>query len=246
MTDLKSVSVCRINNSFGCSGGRKFAVNFLDKTLHKYGDFMESYKTIKFEACDEFVEKRSRFIGYSKPVTTQEQAVEFINQIKSKHWDATHNVYAYVLREGSIMRYSDDGEPQGTAGVPVLDVLVKSELCDIVVVVTRYFGGILLGGGGLVRAYSHGSRIAAQAGKIITMAKCAVCSVFCSYSQYGKVNTTVIANGGIIDDTLYTDSVEIDFHIPPENIGSLNKQLADATGGECAVQIIDEIFCEID
>lgn len=205
---------------------------------------MESYKTIKFQSCDEFVEKRSRFIGYCKPVTTQEQAVEFINEIKSKHWDATHNVYAYVLREGGIMRYSDDGEPQGTAGVPVLDVLVKSGLCDLVVVVTRYFGGILLGGGGLVRAYSHGSRIAVEAGKVITMAKCAVCSLSCTYSQYGKVSAAVPSNAGVIDDTRYTDEVEIDFHIPPENIGALNKQLADATGGEVSVEVKNEVFYE--
>ena len=117
-----------------------------------------SYKTVQQEASDEFVEKRSRFIGYCKPVTTEEEALEFINRIKSKHWDARHNVYAYCLREGQIKRYSDDGEPQGTAGMPVLDVLLKSELTDLVVVVTRYFGGILLGTGGLVRAYSDATQ----------------------------------------------------------------------------------------
>ena len=104
------------------------------------------YKTISSQSSAEFIEKRSRFIGYIKPVTTKEQATDFINEIRSKHWDATHNVYAYVLRDGQTRRYSDVGEPQGTAGIPVLDVLLKEELTDCVVVATRYFGGILLGG----------------------------------------------------------------------------------------------------
>ena len=112
------------------------------------------YKTIRNAAEDEFVEKRSRFIGHALPVTTEEEALAFIAEMKSKYWDASHNVYAYILREGGIQRFSDDGEPQGTAGIPTLDVLRKEGLTDLVVVVTRYFGGILLGGGGLVRAYS--------------------------------------------------------------------------------------------
>ena len=103
------------------------------------------YFTAKKRDLDEFTEKRSRFIGYISPVTDEKQAVDFINEIKSKHWDAKHNVYAYVLRDGQIRRYSDDGEPQGTAGIPVLDVLLKENLTDCAVVVTRYFGGILLG-----------------------------------------------------------------------------------------------------
>ena len=117
----------------------------------------KDYKTVAREASDEFVEKRSRFIGYVKPVKTEEEAVAFINQKRSEHWDARHNVYAYSLREGNIKRYSDDGEPSGTAGMPVLDVIVKNEIYDVCVVVTRYFGGVLLGTGGLVRAYSQGS-----------------------------------------------------------------------------------------
>ena len=100
---------------------------------------MKEYKTVEFESKDEFVEKKSRFIGYVKPVKTQEEATNFINSIKSKHWDATHNVSAFVLRENNIQRSSDDGEPSGTAGVPTLDVLLKENLVDVCVVVTRYF-----------------------------------------------------------------------------------------------------------
>ena len=115
---------------------------------------MAEYKTVRKNAQDQFVEKRSRFIGYACPVQTEQEALDFITSKKSEHWDASHNVYAYILRDGT-MRFSDDGEPQGTAGMPVLDVLRKSGVTDVVTVATRYFGGILLGGGGLVRAYSH-------------------------------------------------------------------------------------------
>ena len=129
---------------------------------------MQSYITVKGNDQDEFVEKRSRFIGYIKHVETEKEATDFIAEIRTKHWDATHNVYAYVLRENGTMRYSDDNEPQGTAGIPVLDVLKKSEVTDVVVVVTRYFGGVLLGGGGLVRAYSHSASIALKKIGVVT------------------------------------------------------------------------------
>ncbi len=197
---------------------------------------MTEYKTIQSAGIDNFVEKRSKFIGYSKPVTTEEEAIAFINELRSKHWDATHNVYAYVLRKNSIMRYSDDGEPQGTAGMPVLDVIQKSGVTDVVVVVTRYFGGVLLGTGGLVRAYSNGAKIALEAGKIITMRECVLCSIDCTYTQYGKLSSLIIALGGTVDDTIFTDNVQIQFHIVPDYLGGLEKQILDATCGDVTVQ----------
>ena len=105
----------------------------------------KDYKTVLKEAQGEFVEKRSRFIGYCKPVKTEQEAIDFINEKRSQHWNATHNVYAYSLREGNIKRYTDDGEPSGTAGMPMLDVITKNEIYDVCIVVTRYFGGVLLG-----------------------------------------------------------------------------------------------------
>ena len=168
---------------------------------------MHSYKTVEREAKDEFIEQRSRFIGYVKPVTTEEEALAFINEKRQKHWDATHNVYAYSLREGQLRRYSDDGEPHGTAGMPTLDVILKSDVTDVVVVVTRYFGGILLGTGGLVRAYTKGARIALDAGGIITMESCVVASVKCDYSRYGRISSLIPANGGFIDDTAFSDCI---------------------------------------
>lgn len=193
---------------------------------------MTEYVTVKEYGCDEFVEKKSRFIGYCKPVSTQEEAVDFINEIRSKHWDATHNVYAYVLSDGQTMRYSDDGEPQGTAGVPVLDAVKKSGITNAVVVVTRYFGGIMLGAGGLVRAYSHGASIALTAAKPVTMQLCHNCIVSCTYNQYGKVSALIPSCGGVVDDSQFGEGVDILFHIPEDMLAKLNKELAEATSGE--------------
>ncbi len=189
------------------------------------------YKTVKIESSDEFTEKRSRFIGYVRPVKTEAEATEFINSIRSKHWDARHNVYAYSLREGNIKRYSDDGEPSGTAGMPVLDVITKNEVYDVCVVVTRYFGGVLLGTGGLVRAYSQGSKIALEAGQVVLMQNCLVCSLTCSYNQYGKISSLIPDNGGVIDDSVFETDVKLSFHIKHDGLPALNKKLADLTSG---------------
>lgn len=202
----------------------------------------KDYKTVLENASDEFVEKRSRFIGYCKPVKTEQEAIDFINEKRSEHWNATHNVYAYSLREGNIKRYSDDGEPSGTAGMPVLDVIVKNEIFDVVVVVTRYFGGVLLGTGGLVRAYSHGSKIAVDAAKPVIMQNCLVCEARCAYNQYGKVSSLIIGVGAAVDDTVYESDVLVKFHIKPDLLGTLNKKLADATSGGVTVEQKDEQY----
>ena len=203
---------------------------------------MSEYKTVTMDTSDEFVEKRSRFIGYIRPVKTEEEAIAFINQIKSKHWDATHNVYAYCLREGQVKRYSDDGEPQGTAGIPTLDVLLKSEVTDVVVVTTRYFGGILLGGGGLVRAYSHAASLALAKAQVITMRECKLAELTCDYNQYGRVSALIPEHEGIIDDTTFTDFVQLRFHMAEPNLSAFEKQLADATCGEVTVSYTGEKF----
>ena len=206
---------------------------------------MDSYKTVKTEAYDELFEKRSRFIGYCKPVKSEQEAVDFIAEIKKRHWDARHNVYAYHLRDGQIKRYSDDGEPSGTAGMPVLDVILKNDVVDVVVVVTRYFGGVLLGTGGLVRAYSQSAKIALEASEIVTMSLCCECALNCSYTQYGKLNTLIIGTGGFVDDTAFSDDVRLSFHIPREKLPSFDKQLADATAGQLSVEVLGEKFYEI-
>lgn len=183
-------------------------------------------------AEDSFVEKRSKFTGRLWRVETAEEAVAKIKEMRETYWDATHNCYAYILREGNIMRYSDDGEPQGTAGMPVLDVLRKSGVTDVVTVATRYFGGILLGGGGLVRAYSHTASIALQAAQIITMRECLLLSLTCDYGRYGRVASLVPECGGVTDDTVFEEKVTVKFHLAPELLGTFRKKLADATNGQ--------------
>ena len=206
---------------------------------------MTEYKTIKSASSDEFIVKKSRFIGYVKPVKTQDEALEFIAEIKSKHWDATHNVYAYTLKEGGIRRFSDDGEPQGTAGIPSLDVLLKEEVVDCCVVVTRYFGGIMLGAGGLVRAYSHGAKIALDAGGIITMSLCKIVKVVTDYNFYGRLVPLICEEGGIVEDTQFTDNVEVTFRIPEDKVPFFESRLVDVSCGKFHSEVIDEKFCEI-
>lgn len=193
---------------------------------------MQEYKTVEKEASDFFIEKKSKFIGYAKPVKTQEEAVEFISKIKSKHWDATHNVYAYVLRENNIQRYSDDGEPSGTAGVPVLDVMLKESLVDVCVVATRYFGGTLLGAGGLVRAYSHTSKIALDAAGIITMAQCSIMSAEVDYSFYDRLNILLSDFSAVILNTSFSDKVCVEFSVKENIVDSLNAKLIDVSNGK--------------
>lgn len=203
----------------------------------------KDYKTVLKEAQGEFVEKRSRFIGYCKPVKTEQEAIDFINEKRSQHWNATHNVYAYSLREGNIKRYTDDGEPSGTAGMPMLDVITKNEIYDVCIVVTRYFGGILLGTGGLVRAYSQGAKVALEAGEVVMMQSCLMCTAKCTYNQYGKVSSLIMESGAVIDDTVYEADVLIKFHLTPQLLPQLNKKLADSTAGEvCAESDSEEYF----
>lgn len=207
---------------------------------------MKEYKTVEFENKDEFIEKKSRFIGYVKPVKTQTEATEFINSIKSKHWDAAHNVSAYVLRENNIQRSSDDGEPSGTAGVPTLDVLLKEGVVDACVVVTRYFGGTLLGAGGLIRAYSHASKIALDSGNIITMAPCKVLSVSVDYSFYDRLNILLNEFNANIENSEFTDNVTVTFSIRANTVELLQEKLTQQSNGKYLLKEIGEKFAKVE
>lgn len=207
---------------------------------------MKEYKTVEFESKNEFVEKKSRFIGYVKPVKTQEEATNFINSIKSKHWDATHNVSAFVLRENNIQRSSDDGEPSGTAGVPTLDVLLKENLVDTCIVVTRYFGGTLLGAGGLIRAYSHASKIAVEAGHIITMAPCKILSVSVDYSFYDRLNILLADFNANIENSEFTDNVAVTFSIRENTVPLLQDKLTQQSNGKYTLKEIGEKFAKVE
>ncbi len=206
---------------------------------------MKEYITVEHRYDEEYIVNKSRFIGYACPVTTQEEAVEFINEIKKRHSDATHNVYAYQIRTPEYSRYSDDGEPQGTAGVPVLDVIKKSGLTDVCVVVTRYFGGILLGAGGLVRAYSHSAKIATQGANIIRMSPCTILKVVCDYGFYGKLSTMVPEMGGIIENTDFAENVTMQFRLPTVGVEKFNAELTEVSFGKVFSEKIGEKFDSI-
>ena len=193
---------------------------------------MKEYLTIGKRSKTEFVEKRSRFIGSAFPVNNREEAERIVSELKSEYWDAKHNVFAYILREGNVKRFSDDGEPQGTAGMPVLDVIEKQGLCDVLVVVTRYFGGVLLGTGGLVRAYSHSAALAIEAAKLVLMTPATECFLSCDYSSYGTIQA-FLNNEECKDITsVFEDDVKIKFYVKSDNLSGFENRLTELSNGK--------------
>lgn len=205
----------------------------------------KEYCTIRQRAQDEFVEKRSRFIGAAAPVQTEEEAMDFINEKRAEYWDANHNVYAFVLRDGQTRRYSDDGEPQGTAGVPVLDCILKEGVCDVVVVVTRYFGGTLLGAGGLVRAYSHGASLAINAAQRKVMSVCKRICLDFEYSMYGKISYLLPKFSVNIEDSDFGVAVHMQLLMKADQVVRFQKELDELSGGTIYVQQQEELYAEI-
>lgn len=196
---------------------------------------MEEYRTLRGAGCAAFTEKKSRFLGAVAPVRTEGEALAFIATVKKAHWDARHNVSAYLLRAG-VQHCTDDGEPQGTAGVPVLEVLRKSGLTDAVAVVTRYFGGVLLGAGGLVRAYSHAVSLAVAQAGVCVRRRCLQLRLCCAYSAYGPVAALLAAHGAVVDTSSFAAQVTLDFHLPPAALPALEAALAQATAGQVCPQ----------
>lgn len=201
-----------------------------------------NYYTISKPANASFIEKRSEFIGYIAPVKTNDEAVDFVNSIKAMHRKAKHNVYAYILRNDNISRYSDDGEPQGTAGVPVLDVLQKRGLTDVCVVVTRYFGGILLGGGGLVRAYSHAASLACDAAHIMNMCLCQRLKIKTDYGMYGKISYILPNYDTITINSDFGTEVTLEILVLSEKKNALLKDITEITNGSVDVDELEELF----
>lgn len=202
----------------------------------------ELYTTLYGEGTDEFEEKKSLFICHAKHITTEDEAMEFVKAKKKEYSDATHNCWAYLLKGGIVARYSDDGEPQGTAGVPMLDTIRKSGVCDAVVVVTRYFGGILLGAGGLVRAYSHGAKVGLEAAKIITYEKYSELRLECSYSDYQKYSVLLPTFAAIIDDTDFSDKVTLRFAVKETVVSKLSDKITEMSGGRDSLEKTGERF----
>ena len=179
---------------------------------------------------DEFIEKKSRFIGRLWPVDTEEVALEKIQEMKKKHYDATHNCWAYIIKDGAV-RFSDDGEPGGTAGMPMLQVLQREGLYNCVCVVTRYFGGVLLGAGGLVRAYTKGAKIAVDAAGKSMKRVWTVLYVPCPYTYYERVKLLVAEYEGIVRHTDFGAEVELELLFAENMAGTFLEKLTDMTAG---------------
>ena len=201
-----------------------------------------TYTTVRKEASDSFEEKRSVFIGHAKHIECEQDALDFIREKKKKYYDARHNVYAYVLSSVPVMRYSDDGEPQGTGGIPVLETINKSGVSDVCVVVTRYFGGILLGAGGLVRAYSHGASLALAAAEIVTYRKHFIYELDCSYPNYQKYLFEMSRAGIKEENTEFGESVVLRFAVLEDVADSFVARITEIGNGREIPKKIDERF----
>ena len=200
------------------------------------------YTTLEHEGEAEFTEKRSVFIGHALPVKTEEEALAYIKKQKSAYADARHNVWAYLQKGEIVARYSDDGEPQGTAGVPVLDTIRKSGVTDAVVVVTRYFGGILLGAGGLVRAYSHTAKLALEAAHIITYEQYTELELDCSYSDYQRYLAELPRFGAVVDDTAFSERVKVLFAVKNTVVEDLLLRVREISNGSAAPAVRGKRF----
>lgn len=200
------------------------------KTLYKYGE------------AEEIINK-SRFIGYAKPIESEDEAIEFIEMIKKKHKDATHNVPAYLLGENNeIQRYSDDGEPSGTAGIPILDMLKKENIKNAVVVVTRYFGGIKLGTGGLVRAYTNVAKLAVNSALIVEKSLFKEYIVRIDYTLHGKLQNDLLNGDFILKDTTYDDKVNMFIYTKPDNATYLVNMITELSSGRADIQEKESVY----
>ena len=201
------------------------------------------YKTLKQEAHDEFIVNKSRFIGYACPCQTEEEALAFLKQIREKHRDATHNCYAYVIGENAgIMRYNDDGEPSGTAGMPMMEVIKARGVVNCCVVVTRYFGGILLGAGGLVRAYSHGCAIALNAAQVVKMQLSRRLLLDVPYPLWDKVSYAMKSLPLLVEDIAFGASVEATVLVRVSDLDEVTQKLTALTDAKAEWLELDELY----
>ncbi|MDO5725387.1 MAG: YigZ family protein [Tissierellia bacterium] len=191
------------------------------------------YKTVKGYGEDSFIVKKSEFIGYTQFIETEAQALDFIDKIKSKNHDATHNCYAYIIGEKAmVQRFSDDGEPSGTAGIPILEVMKRENIVNCVIVVTRYFGGIMLGAGGLIRAYSNGAVIAINNAKRVMMKEHYNIKFKYDYTHHGKIENILMNLGYKINNMEFLDQVLMDIVIPQDEYEAFEKEMQNILSGE--------------
>lgn len=206
----------------------------------------KSFRTINERAEAEIVEKKSRFIANVSPISSEEEATNFIAEIKKQHYNARHNCFAYVIGgDIPIVRFSDDKEPNGTAGKPILDVLLGEKIENAIIVVTRYFGGTLLGTGGLVRAYGKSAKEGILAGKIVQMDVYTKVFISVDYSLIGKIQYEVSNNGHIIIDTEYTDLVKFSLYIKSELVDEFIKNIVNITNNVANINKENEYFLKL-
>lgn len=202
----------------------------------------EEYRTPAAFGEAAFTEKRSRFLGRIWPVRTEEEALRILKEIRTRHWDATHNVYAYILRENGAMRYSDDGEPQGSSGMPTLHVLRTAEVTDVLCIVTRYFGGILLGVGGLQRAYSQAARLALEAAGVGRVRLWDRLLIACPYALYERTRRELEGFGAVIDDTDFGKEVTLEALLAKGGLEALNARLRELSAGSVEAIAVGEEY----
>ena len=202
---------------------------------------MSGFRVPFAPAQSEFVEKRSRFISHIWPVESEEQAQQYIKEMKARYYDARHNCWCYRIGH-AVARYSDDGEPQGTAGQPMLKVLEREEVTNVCCVVTRYFGGILLGAGGLTRAYSKGAKDALIASGIAVMGAWARVKVPCTYPLFQRVKLEIESANGVVDDVQYGADVVLAVSLPAEQTEGLQRRLTELSAGGIAVEVLSEEY----
>lgn len=201
---------------------------------------MESINVINTPGEGEYEEKKSRFIGHAFPVSGEEEALRIIEQVKRKYWDARHNCYAFITGEnGEILRFSDDGEPGGTAGRPILDVLTGAGLRGALIVVTRYFGGTLLGTGGLVRAYTAASKEALANADIRQLVFSSRVKVTVDYTDWGRIQHYLTQSGIFAEGPAYTDKIEVVLRIGQPDISRILDEITGLTNGKCEIAVID-------
>lgn len=205
---------------------------------------MSNYKTIKTDAVSTLVVERSKFISHIKRVDSREQAEEFINEIKKEYWDARHNVYAYALKNGES-RCTDDGEPSGTAGMPTLDVILKQGYSDVVIVTTRYFGGILLGTGGLVRAYSKSAALALEQAGSVQVCECALYKVEVDYSLAQSFERFLKDNDCFIKNKEYAQNVTIDYFTRAEKSAEITQKITNHFSAKVNPEYIKNSYEEL-
>jgi uncharacterized YigZ family protein len=198
---------------------------------------LKPYKQPTATAEAEFIEKKSRFIGYISPVESEQAALEFLNSIRVKHREASHNVYAYRLKDGNICRHSDDGEPSGTAGKPLLEVFLKQDIYNFCCVATRYYGGINLGAGGLIRAYARCGVVALEAAGVGIMREVTLCAVTLPYSLYEPTRRYLDNFGAKIISTDFGSEVELKFSLITEELPALQTGFVELTSGSVNIRI---------